>query len=181
MYSMGVFDLWAVQELLLYFLQFPPWLMPWPSFIPPSSLPLLLQLTSITLLRMQRCTSPRVWYLSQVFLKALVRSPEQSAYAETVGVFLVADPRLLQKRVQFLSDVRLHLVMTVALCEGGGGLLWQRRRQRGKEAGDTMRSFQLRRWWRVMPSWDSRIRTETKPNLLQSRSTSVRPSVLTEP
>ena len=59
-------------------------------------------------------------YLPQVLLKALMCGSEQSSDAEAVSVLLVSDPRLLQQRVQFLSDVRLHLVMAIALCDRGG-------------------------------------------------------------
>lgn len=44
-----------------------------------------------------------------------MRRPEQRSDAEAVSVFLVADPRLLQQRVQFISDVGLHLMVAIAL------------------------------------------------------------------
>lgn len=49
-----------------------------------------------------------------------MRGPQQCPNAEAVRVFPVADLRLLQQRVQFLPDVRLNLVMAIALCEGSG-------------------------------------------------------------
>lgn len=48
----------AVTSLLLYFLNFLPWLMRWPSFIHPTLSPLHL-LASITMLHMQLCTLPQ--------------------------------------------------------------------------------------------------------------------------
>lgn len=56
-------------------------------------------------------------YLPQVLLEALVGRPEQGSNAEAVGVFLVSDPGLLQQRVQFITDVGLHLMMAIALQE----------------------------------------------------------------
>lgn len=44
-----------------------------------------------------------------------MRRPEQRSDAEAVGVFLVSDPRLLQQRVQFITDVGLHLMMAIVL------------------------------------------------------------------
>lgn len=54
-------------------------------------------------------------YLPQILLEALVCRPEQCSDAEAVSVFLVSDPRLLQQRVQFITDVGLHLMMAIAL------------------------------------------------------------------
>lgn len=65
-----------------------------------------------------------------------MRGSEQRSDAETVGIFLVSDPRLLQQRVQFLPDVRLHLVMTIALCERRGELLRKGRRNRARQGGE---------------------------------------------
>lgn len=59
-------------------------------------------------------------YLPQVLLQTLVCGTEQGSDAEAVCIFLISNARLLQQRVQFLSDVRLHLVMTIALCELAG-------------------------------------------------------------
>lgn len=69
-------------------------------------------------------------YLPQVLLQALVRGSEQGSDAEAIGIFLVSDARLLQQRVQFLSDVRLHLVMTIALCESREELAGKTERER---------------------------------------------------
>lgn len=46
-----------------------------------------------------------------------MRRPKQRSDAEAVGVFLVADPRLLEQRVQFIADVGLHLMVAIGLLE----------------------------------------------------------------
>lgn len=89
---------------------------------------------SITLLHIQPSLPLRVVaYLPQVLLKALVCSPEQCPDAEAVSVFFISNPRLLKQRVQFLSDVRFHLVMAIALCAGGGELLRQGKIRRDRQ------------------------------------------------
>ncbi len=79
-------------------------------------------------------------YLPQVLLKALMCGSEQRSNAEAVRVFLVSNARLFQKRVQFLSDVRLYLVMTVSLREREGKVI-RSRKERGtneKEAQEVI-------------------------------------------
>lgn len=99
---------------LLYSLHLSPWLNLWPSFTPS-----LFCCTKYCFVAFSHTSSGL--YLPEVLLKALVRGSEQSSDAEAVAVLLVSDLRLFQKRVQLLSDLRLHLMMAAALRVEEGG------------------------------------------------------------
>lgn len=87
--------------------------MPWPSFLVFVT-PLFFLLPNYWRVSRHALCLASGPYLPQILLEALVCRPEQRSDAEAVGVFLISDSRLLQQRIQFITDVGLHL-MAIAL------------------------------------------------------------------